>query len=133
MLERDRATEEKESSRKERELQRKREIAYWSERCASVRTERLFRLFYWKHKGKIINSNREYFFFLIVFHWPYVMVLPNIGKPVKCFTKNVLRWNKRSLRRCKWTTIASPVECRTPQEILSLSQKDSLINRRHNQ
>jgi hypothetical protein len=73
MLERDRATEERESLRKERELQRKREIAstekreereraYWSERRASVRTERLFRLFYRKHKGKTINSKIEYFF-----------------------------------------------------------------------
>ncbi len=46
MLERDRATEERKSSRIERELQRKREIAYWSERRASMRTERLFGLFY---------------------------------------------------------------------------------------
>ena len=68
MLERDRATEERDSSRKVRELQRKREIAYWSERRASVRIERLFRLFYRKHKGKTINSKIEYFFFLIVFH-----------------------------------------------------------------
>ena len=73
MLERDRATKERESLRKERELQRKREIAstekreervYWSQgskRCASLRIERLFRLFYRKKKGKTINSKIEYF------------------------------------------------------------------------
>ena len=65
MLERDRATEVRESLRKERELQRrekKEERAYWSERRASVRTERLFRLFYRKHKGKTINNKIVYFF-----------------------------------------------------------------------
>ena len=61
MLERDRATEERDSSRKVRELQRKREIAYWSERRASVSTERLYRLFYRKQKGKTINSKIGYF------------------------------------------------------------------------
>jgi hypothetical protein len=63
MLERDRATKERESLRKERDSIYTEERAYWSERRASVRTERLFRLFYQKHKGKTIKSKIEYFFF----------------------------------------------------------------------
>jgi hypothetical protein len=65
---RERALEKRgRATEKEREhLQRREreERAYWSqwfETHASVSTERLFRLFYQKQKGKTINSKIEYF------------------------------------------------------------------------